>query len=366
MAYPPSQCSFLGFSVLKTLIQPSNHSSGMKSTTLCLVATSVLLAIVPLGCAQRYNSSFTGVTWDNDAWTLTSTNANNGDWHTQSWVGNGYIGSSFVSTGPFPYIFSNTSGQWWMDQYGTFGTIAGFFNREEITVGSVFPNLNQYGWQSVISGIPCWGPVVLDLGNDIYLDGAVNVDELSNIYLRQDFRRGSANYAYTWSPSNLNGVDIDVSIIALADKLHPNRAYVQMNLTSATSLNASVVNILDGMSARRTDFNKSGMEESFIYTGVNPSGVNNVTAWVFSSLDGTGLDMSTLQLATGQSYISDYPSTIAQSVQVQLQPGQTISLTKYVGIASNDAFEDAYDTALNEMLAGRNTSFADAFQQHAD
>ena len=338
----------------------------------------MILAVVPfLGWALQvsatqsssstnYNTPFQGVTWDHDAWTLTSTNTANTDWHAQSFVANGYIGSSFASTGPFPYLFSASSGQWWMNQYGTFGTVAGFFNREPITLGAVFSNLDQYGWQSVISGLPCWGPMVLDLGNGTYLDATVDVNELSNIVLQQDFRKGSANYAYTWKPSNLNGFAVDVSFVVVADKLHPNRAYVQMNLTSTESTNATLVNILDGLSARRTDFVEKGMNDSYIYTSVSPTGVANVTAWLFSSLDSSEVDMSTLQLATGQPYISNYPSTIAQSVQVNLQPNKTISLTKCVGIASNDAFGNARDVALNEMIAGKNTSFALAFQQHAE
>ncbi|RJE22513.1 acid trehalase [Aspergillus sclerotialis] len=313
---------------------------------------------------SKHHTRFAGVTWDNDAWTLTSSVVNNSDWHAQSFVSNGYIGSSFASSGPFPYIYSTDGGQWWLHQYGTFGTVAGFFDREPITLGAVYPGFVQYGWDSVISGLPCWGPLVLDLGNGVYLDGSVNSDELSNVALRQDFKKGSANYAYTWTPSSLDGFSVDVSFIAVADKLHPNRAYVQLNLTSSSPMDATVVNILDGLSARRTDFHAKGVEGDYLYSAVSPNGVGNITGWVYATLDGTGVDMSTLKPAAERPYINNHSSTIAQSVDVSLQPHKTISLTKYVGIASNDAFDNPSHTAYSEMMEGKKSGFATAFQQH--
>lgn len=306
------------------------------------------------------------MTWDHDAWTLTSTKSNNTDWHAQSFVANGYIGSSFASTGLFPYLYTNTDGQWWQNHYGTFGTVAGFFDRELGNEKAVDPELYQYGSDSVISGLPSWGPMVLDLGNNVFLDGTVNETELSNVILQQDFWKGSANYAYTWTPSSLNGFSVNVSYMAVADKLHPNRAYVHMNLITASSMNATIVNILDGTSSRRTDFVDKGMDGNVIYTAVRPVGVSNVTAWVFATIDGSGVDLSTLQVATGRPYISNNASTIAQSVEVSLRPNVLVSLTKYVGIASTDAFENPKAMAYNEMVEGKDSGFVLAFQQHAE
>ena len=341
------------------------------ATTKALAATVAVLGATQPGEVSangpkdsKHQTRFSGVTWDNDAWTLTSSVVNNSDWHAQSFVSNGYIGSSFASSGPFPYIYSTDGGQWWLHQYGTFGTVAGFFDREPITLGAVYPGFIKYGWDSVISGLPCWGPLVLDLGNGVYLDASVNSDELSNIALQQDFKKGSANYAYTWTPSSLDGFSVNVSFMAVADKLHPNRAYVQLNLTSSSPMEAKVVNILDGLSARRTDFHDKGVEGDYIYSAVSPNGVGNVTGWVYAALDGTGVDMSTLKPAAKQPYINNHPSTIAQSVEVSLQPHKTISLTKYVGIASNDAFENPSHTAHNEMMKGKRSGFETAFEEH--
>ncbi|KAL2820987.1 glycosyl hydrolase family 65 central catalytic domain-containing protein [Aspergillus cavernicola] len=328
----------------------------MKQITKAFAAVAAVYWIPQVSAASsRQNTKFPGITWDSNAWTLTSTVPDNADWYAQSFVANGYIGSSFASTGPFPLLYSDTNGQWWMQAYGTFGTVAGFFDRQPITKGAVDADVLQYGWESVISGLPSWGPLVLDLGNDTYLDGTVKQSELSNVVLQQDFRKGSANYAYTWTPPSLDGLS-----------LHPNRAYVQMNLTSTSSINATVVNILDGSSARRTDHYDKGMKEDCIYSAVRPSGVSNITGWTFAALDGIGVDMSTLQHVTEKPYISKNASTIDHSVQVNLQPHKPISLTKYVGIASNDAFEDPDRIAYNEMIAGKLSGFETAFQEHIE
>lgn len=333
-----------------------------------IFAAAAAALCIPQATADSsgYNTIFPDVTWDSDAWTLTTTKANNSDWHAQSFVSNGYIGSSFASTGPFPYLYPTTTGQWWLHEYGTFGTVAGFFNRNPITKGELYPEFIQYGWGSDIAGLPSWGPLVLDLGGDAYLDGTVDLDELSNIVLQQDFRKGTANYAYTWTPSCLDGISVNVSFMAVADKLHPNRAYVHMNLTSESPIKGTVVNLLDGSAARRTDFQDKGVEDDYIYSAVRPSGVSNVTAWTYASIDGTGLDKSTLRPVTDRPYISDYPSTIAQGIQINLEPHKTISLTKYIGIASNDAFEAPDQTAYREMLMGQRTGFATVFEQHVD
>lgn len=348
----------------RRILSMRQFSTVLAATAALLGAPRVLANSPPKN--SEYSTKFPGVSWDNDAWTLTTSVVNNSDWHAQSFVSNGYIGSSFAASGPFPYMYSTDGGQWWLHRYGTFGTVSGFFDREPITKGSIYPEFEQYGWDNVIAGLPSWGPLVLDLGNGNYLDASVDPSELSNVALQQDFKKGSANYAYTWTPSGLDGFSVDVSFMVVADKLHPNRAYVQMNLTSASEMNATVVNILDGMAARRTDFHARGIGEDYIYSAVRPKGVSNVTGWVYAGLDGTGVDMSTLKPAAHQPYISDYPSTIAQSVDVNLKPQKTISLTKYIGIASNDAFENPSRTAYDEMKAGKKLGVETAFQQHAE
>ena len=103
---------------------------------------------------------------------------------------------------------------------------------------------------------------MLDIEYDAYLDDTVNLSELSSVVSQQQFRKDSANYANTWTPSTLNGVSVDVSVMTMAGKLHPNRAYMQLNLTSASPMDAPVVNLLDGSAAHRTNLHDKGEDDA--------------------------------------------------------------------------------------------------------
>lgn len=310
-----------------------------------------------------YNTSAPGVTWDDNAWTVTSTNANNTDWFSQSFASNGYIGASFVSTGPFPRRYSWT-GSSYVAERVTFASVAGFFDRQPSISWAAYPWLEQYGWESVIAGLPSWGPMVLDLGNSVYLDGTVDETELANVTLQQDYKQGLARYSYTWLPKKLAGTALDISYLIFADRLHPNRAYVQMNVTSSTSMSAKVVNILDGATALRSDLYEKGMSGRFIHTAVRPAGVTNVTGWVFSTLDSPDADSSTLRKSTDEPYISTNSSTIAQELEISLQPHKPISVVKYVGVASTDSFTDPEGWAHNQTEAAVASGIENALQGH--
>ncbi|KAJ5826171.1 acid trehalase [Penicillium riverlandense] len=339
----------------------------MVHISLCLAAI-LAGSISPASASQKqkdsvYNTRFPGVTWDNNAWTLTSTNSNNTDWYSQSFVSNGYIGASFASTGPFPHNYGPLGGPYFNDHV-TFSTIAGFFDRQPNVTFAAEPWLSQYGWESSIAGIPSWGSIVLDLGNGIYLDGTIDEAELSNVTLQQDYKQSTASYSYTWSPRKLPGAALDISYMVLADRLHPNRAYVRMSITSSTAMSAKVVNIIDGATSLRTDFVEKGMNERFIHTAIRPEGVSNVTGWIFSTLDSPNANMSALRQSTDEPYISTSASTIAQGMEIKLQPHRPVSVVKYVGIASSDAFEDPEKWALKQAKAAVASGFEKSLQGH--
>jgi hypothetical protein len=322
---------------------------------------AVLLGEASLAACLVYNTSLPGVTWDDDSWTLISTTANNADWYSQSFVSNGYIGASFASTGPFPYTYSVTGGPYF-DTHVTFGTVAGFFDRQPKTSFAAEPWLQQYGWESVIAGIPAWGAIVVDLGNGVYLDGSVDESQLSNIVLKQNYKNGYAQYSYTWTPAG--GTPLDVSYLVFADKGYPSRAHVQLSLSAASATEVTIVNLIDGTTAVRSDPSGSGNDGRYIYSGVKPTGVSNITAWIYSTIDGPGVNETTLDQITGQPYITNNPSTVAVGAKISLVPGQAVNITKYVGIASTDAFPYPDVQAFNESINALAAGFESAFEAH--
>lgn len=324
----------------------------------------VLFGSVSLAASSSYNTSLPGVTWDNDAWTLICTTANNSDWYSQSFVSNGYIGASFASTGPFPYTYppSSVTGGPYFNEHVTFGTVAGFFDRQPKTSFADAPWLWQYGWESAIAGIPSWAAIVVDLGNGVYLDSSVPESHLSNVVLKQNYKHGYAQYSYTWMPPS--GTHFDVSYLVFADKGYPNRAHVQLTLSASSATEVTIVNLIDGSTALRSDPAGSGNDGRYMYSAVQPSGVSNVTAWIYSTIDGPGVNETTLDELSGQPYINNNPSTIAQGATISLVPGQPVNITKYVGIASTDSFPYPLAQALNASINALATGFESAFEDH--
>ncbi|KAI4149148.1 MAG: hypothetical protein LQ340_004769 [Diploschistes diacapsis] len=314
-----------------------------------------------------YSTRFEDVVWDNDAWTLTTTTVRPEDFRSVAYTANGYFGLSMASNGPFVQTFSESSGWPVFDQRQTFGTVSGFFDRQPTTNGTNFAWLGQYGWDSVISGLPSWGPLILELANGQYLDANTSLSELSNVTLTQDFRKGLAKWQYTWTPSRSHGLSLSISYAAFADKLHINRAYVQLEVQPSQDCNVSVVNILDGSSALRTNSRKQGSDGNLIYSAVTPFGVDEVTAWVYAGMESSnGTGLSNMQLVKQKPYVSAVPATIAQSATAALKAGKTAAFTKYVGIASSDSFVNPQDQAKTAVTQAMADGYSKSLQAHCD
>lgn len=333
------------------------------------VSAAAAAPVAPIEAARyigdsTYSTRFEDTTWNNSAWTLTTTQPQPHDYHAMAFVANGYHGSSMASTGPFIQAFNYTSGWPVFSPRQTFGTIGGFFGREN-TNGSNFPWLYQYGTDSVISGIPHWGPMILELDDGSYLDANTSTAELSDIALTQDFKQGLAQWSYTWTPKTANKLSLKIKWTAFADKLYVNRGYVQLQVEPSQDCSATLVNVLDGTNAVRTDFVESGQDGDMIYTAVKPVGVANVTAYVYAGLTGSPkLDMSTASMVKDKPYIGKYNASIAQAVKLSLKAKSTAVIIKHVGIASSDGFtspQSQAKSAAGDSMAG---DFASCLAAH--
>ena len=311
---------------------------------------------------STYSTRFGDVTWDASAWTLRTTTIRPNDFRSAAFTANGYIGMSMVSTGPFVQTFPESSGWPLFDQRQTFGTVSGFFDRQPTTNGTNFPWLSQYGWDSAISGIPSWTPLILELPSGDYLSANTSVSELSNVALTQDFRNGLVRWQYTWSPPN--GSSLNISYTAFADKLHINRACVQLQVEPSEDFNVTITNVLDGSTALRANLKDRGIDGNFIYSAVSPVGVDEVTAWVYASME-SSVRLTNLKPSTPKPYISASPASVAQSASVFLKAGETTTITKYVGVASADGFQDPQNQAKSAMSEARADGYSKSLQAHS-
>lgn len=317
-----------------------------------------------------YPTDFEGVTWDQENWILETTKLEQGVFQTRGSVANGYFGISVASVGPFFEIDSTqdgdeaTSGWPLFSRRQSFATISGFYDAQETTNSTNYPWLEQYGWDSVISGIPHWSGLILDLGDDTYLDATVDNKTISHFRSAYDFKSGILSWSYTWTPKGDKG-SFRITYRLFANKLYINQAVVDLVIVPSKDTEATVVNVLDGASAVRTDFVKSDEDDEAIYTAVRPNGIANVTAYIYGNLTGSSaVDLASRKIVSDKPYLSSNDSSIGQSVNVKLKAGQPARVTKYVGAASSDAFENPQEVAKNATVTALKNGYNKSLRDH--
>ena len=314
--------------------------------------------------ASTYPTRFPGVEWDNANWRITTTNLVQGQYQSRMTLANGYLGINVAAVGPFfevevPVDGDDINGWPLFDRRQTFATIAGFYDSQPQTNGTNFAWLYQYGGESVISGVPHWAGLTIEYGGHM-LNASVDPSTISNWSSTLDMQAGTMEWDFTWSPTKQ--VDLDIAYEMFLHKLYVNMAVVQLRITPREKgINVTITDILDGDCAVRTNFVKSSLEQNgTIWTAVRPNGINNVTAYIYSTLVGDkSIDMSSRAQVTDPNVIGTNSSGIGQSVLASLSRGQTTIVTKYIGAASSDAFADPQSVARNASRTGAAVGFSD-------
>jgi trehalose/maltose hydrolase-like predicted phosphorylase len=318
--------------------------------------------------STSYKTRFPGVTWDAANWVLSTTNLDQGHYQSRATVANGYHGINVAALGPFFEVDTSVAGDdingWPLfGRRQTFATVGGFWDSQPKLNGTNFPWLDQYGWDTAISGIPHWGGLVVDLGGNNFLAASTNKSTISNFKSSLDMKNGLMNWAFTWKPNGNHG-SFNVSYQMFAHRLNVNQGFVTMNITATKGTNVSIANVLNGDCAVRTTAGQNGMDSSnasLIFASVSPNGVSNVTAWVYAAVSQTGANVSSGQSGSlDRPYVGNNASSIASMYQMSLQAGKTATITKFVGIASSDGYAQpravARDAALKAAAAGYRAS----------
>jgi trehalose/maltose hydrolase-like predicted phosphorylase len=311
-----------------------------------------IVGLVGLTQATIYSTRFNGTTWDDDNWIITTTVLDQGHYQSRMSLANGYMGINLAAVGPFFDVDEPVNGddiQGWplYDRRQSFATFSGFWDSQPTTNGSNYPWLNQYGGESVISGVPHWAGLQVQVGDDI-LDARVPAEQISKFNSTLDVKRGVLYWSYQWTPSAGPAIGVEYSMFV--HKLLVNVGVVQVKLTASEDVNATVIDVLDGDCAvRSTSIDKGFLpEESSVWTTVHANGLPNVKAHLNSALIVDDFSIpATRKQVKAPSIIGGNSSSVAQSLSVALIGGQTSTVTKYVGGATSDAFDDPVSTASN-------------------
>ncbi|KAK3724203.1 alpha,alpha-trehalase ath1 [Vermiconidia calcicola] len=332
---------------------------------------TILASLVGLDFAvgKVYETRFKGTTWDDEHWRVTTTNLDQGHYQSRMSLANGYLGINLAAVGPFFEVDTPVNGDMiggWplFNRRQSFATIGGFYNSQPTTNGTNFGWLYQYGGESVISGVPHWSGIHVQVGDEV-LDASVPAEQISNFESTLDIRHATMTWSYTWTPSGGSGIDLEYTMFV--NKLYVNQAAVQLKMTAESDTEAIVVDVLDGDCAQRTTFVGKQYEENdpVIWTAVSPSGFESVEAYIYSSMIGdNSFDTSSRMQYTQKSVIGANSSSIAQAMTVSLSAGKTSTVRKYIGGASSDAFDDPQAAALDAMETAVRKGYASVYARH--
>ncbi|KAH9825550.1 Glycoside hydrolase family 65 [Teratosphaeria destructans] len=319
-----------------------------------------------------YRTRFDGTVWDDDNWRLTTTSLDQGHYQSRASLANGYLGINVAALGPFfeadtPVDGDDINGWPIFDRRPSFATIAGFYGSAPAT-GNLnqtnFPWLEQYGWDSFISGVPHWSALHVAVGDSV-LTASTPASEISNFSSTFDFAAGLLSWSYAWSPDKTTTIAIEYEL--LVHKLYVNQAATQLRLTSASDLNVTVIDALNGDGALRTTSTGRGVDpaQPVIWSAVNPRGIDNVTAYIYSTLETDGSFIKgSWRRYTDEAVIGGNTSSIAQARTLSLSAGKTSVATKYIGVASSDAFSAPDSVALNGSCTATRDGFASMLSSH--
>ncbi|CRG91163.1 hypothetical protein PISL3812_08211 [Talaromyces islandicus] len=309
-------------------------------------------------------------------WLLETTTFTPNHFQTAPYVANGYFGQTLPSEGVGYWIERDANGEyvqntWPLDQpRATFGTIVGLWNLQDKVKHVSCPENMLKGGESTITGIPDWtGLVVTTADGQSYMPG-VEKNSVKAFYQSLSIRDGTVRTSIKWVPSTLESgsIEYQLNFTVLAHRKRPNLGVVRLELRANESTSVTITDILDGAGAVRAHFGDKAFEddEDIIWTSVKPWGVEDSMAYVLSSVyfDGAG-NSYTRKDATDSPFVSRNLSTIAQSWNATLQKGQTLVVSKYVGIASTDGYpHQSLSTARRAALNAKRTPWSSLISEH--
>ena len=180
------------------------------------------------------------------------------------------------------------------------------------------------------AALPAWSTLSYDDGSGPY---ALSRGEVAGYRQALDMHSGTLTTSLTWtSPA---GRKVDLRYDVTPDRAHRRAAVVRLRIVPRFSGPVTVTDTLDGRAAELLD----------------PKGVGHSTGrqWVDVASQGLGIratEASTLVGGPVHAVPSTDPLTAKQAVDLDVRPGRTYTVTKYVGVATGSDSEHPHRRAL--------------------
>jgi trehalose/maltose hydrolase-like predicted phosphorylase len=338
-----------------------------------LLATSRLISADRINCTI-FGHDYKFTEWDTDEWAIINHQPVQGDFRHRLSLANGYLGISVAGIGPFFEVEDPTAnrflGDWPLyNRRQAFATIAGFYGEHDNLTEYNFPWLALYSNESVISGIPHWAGLYVQV-NDNVLNATVNASQIvdGSFTSTLNITEGRLTWKYTWRPDSETPIHVEYSVF-VHKRLVPLAA-VQLRLTSERDVAIIVHDVLEGEGATYSEFLDKGvdLESPTIWSAVRPLNVNNRTAFVFSTLRvNNDTDFhSSGRIRTDGDLLTPNASSIGQGYHMNLTAGKPVQVDKFVGAASSDIYKDPARVARDFSNLGATKGFAELLKSHIE
>lgn len=225
----------------------------------------------------------------------------------------------------------------------------------------------------MISGIPTWSAfyIATEDGSHVYGPG-VPKEQVVEYRQELSLRTGIVDTYVIWRPEE---VTYNIHIQVLAHRTRLNLGLIKISVTADDDSKVLLVDLLDGAGAQRTTFREKEFVENdnAIWSSVSPAGVDEVEAFVYSTVEfgvSEEPEFAALQEsrknAEARSFVSTNSSTVSQEFTAELTRGRTFTVTKYVGVASSDAFKFPFDTAKKAAEFAKKCSYDSLIEEHIE
>ncbi|KAI5798413.1 glycosyl hydrolase family 65 central catalytic domain-containing protein [Pyronema domesticum] len=335
------------------------------------------LGAPPLNDFQNVSRPAQMAEYDAETWTLGTHVFLPNQYQVQPYIANGYHGSRLTAEGAGYWRIHNETGNTWPingwpldNPRQTFATIAGFWDSQRNTTRTNFPELLKNGGESVISGIPTWSSFIVCTADaqNCYKPG-VNATQVEYYHQTLSLKDGTVKTSVAWRPVQGGPVyDLDFTVIAHRERI--NLGMMKIDISSCSDSQLIVTDMLDGEGAQRTDLAGKGVEnDDLIWSAVQPDGIANVTAYEFSSINfNKGHERFVVKgsrkNAESRPWVTRNDSTIASEYTLNVKKKQQVTILKYVGIASTDAFPNPKETALKAVADAKKTGWNKLVKEH--
>jgi trehalose/maltose hydrolase-like predicted phosphorylase len=236
--------------------------------------------------------------------------------------------------------------------------VAQFYDQQDNTTGT---NFDQKGGEQPIATLPVWTSLYVTIDNVTFapmVDGGV-----TQYSQNLSIRNGIVMTSMVW-----RGVRLNYTV--LAHRKRPSLGIVRLEIEPLNgSVEVTITDMLDGAGSWRTTFNSSSVDPTMhqLVTSVKPNGISNVSCFPgLAKSKVTGVEFSTLDVIYRNgsdvelSNVSGFnvtPNSLTVSQGYKFIVSDSVLITKYVGIASTDAFTDPLSQAKNTS----NQACADGF-----